>query len=314
MDLSIIVTSIVVMGIIIALGSIISFRMKVTTELKAGIMLIIINFSVPAIVLNSLFNTDVTQDLLHKVLIILIISISFHLIALLFTWGFAKFFHFQNLFAKKMSILAAFGNTGFIGIPLCASIFGPVGGLLAAIFNAGLDLIIFSVVIYMLQSDGRFQFKQLKALINPPFIAIVVGLILATAGFQPPQFVKLSIEMLSAIATPLAMIYVGMLIPPLFKKRRLPFYPAIWFPLGFRLLIIPILTIFIMSVIQPESLIRNLVIILSGMPTFMLVTVLFSRYTDDEETAVITTIYSTILSLLTIPVVSFIAAWWGRVG
>ncbi len=39
------------------------------------------------------------------------------------------------------------------------------------------------------------------------------------------------------------------------------------------------------------------IIIQPAMPTFMLATILFSRYANDEEKAVVTTIYSIILSI-----------------
>ena len=68
----------------------------------------------------------------------------------------AYLFGFRSLKARKMAILAGIGNTGFIGIPLCAQIFGPTGGLLAAIFDAGLDVVVFTLVIMFLQQGEKF--------------------------------------------------------------------------------------------------------------------------------------------------------------
>ncbi|MBM7572304.1 putative permease [Aquibacillus albus] len=298
------------MGIMILLGVLTALRVEITSDLKAGLMFIILNIAVPSIILNGVFNTEITSHILNQVILIFMISIMYHLAGLLVAWLLARLFGFQSLFAKKMTILAALGNSGFIGIPLCATIFGPIGGLLAAIFDAALDLIIFSVVIYMLQSNGRFQMKHLKALINPPLLAITFGLIAASTGIEAPNIVKQLTEMLSSIAGPLAMLYIGMLIPPLIKKRGFTIFPQLWFPITLRLLLIPILVIIIITNSPLNELTRNLIIILSSMPTFMLVTVIFSKYTQDEETAIITTIYSTILCLLTIPLISFFSSWW----
>ncbi|WP_236034908.1 AEC family transporter [Alkalihalobacterium elongatum] len=311
MDIYVVATSIMVMGIIIALGATLAFKVTITNEIKHVLILIILNIAVPSIILNGVFNTEVTTNLLHQVLIIFILSIFFHLAALLFAWVLSKILRFESTFAKKMTILAALGNTGFIGIPLCATIFGPIGGLLAAIFDAGLDIVLFSVVIYMLQSEKHFQFRQLKALINLPLLAIIIGLTSVITGLEPPQFIRQLTSMLSALAAPLAMLYIGMLLPPLFQKKGFIIYRQIWFPLGVRLLIIPTVTIFIMSVLPLDTLIKNIVVILSAMPTIMLATVLFAKYSNDEELAVITTVYSTLLSLLTIPIIAFIVSMLG---
>ncbi|MDE5412538.1 AEC family transporter [Alkalihalobacterium chitinilyticum] len=308
MDIYVVATSIMVMGIIIAIGATLAFKVEITTEIKHVLILIILNIAVPSIILNGVFNTEVTTQLLHQVVIIFGLSVIFHLGALLFAWILSRLLRFESTFAKKMTILAALGNTGFIGIPLCATIFGPVGGLLAAIFDAGLDIVLFSVVIYMLQSEKRFQFSQLKALINIPLLAIIIGLTAVITGVEPPQFLRQLTSMLSALAAPLAMLYIGMLLPPLFQKRGFLFYKQIWFPLGVRLLIIPIVTMLIISLLPLDYLVSNIVIILSAMPTIMLATVLFARYSNDEELAVITTVYSTLLSLLTIPLIAFIVS------
>lgn len=311
MDVTIVITSIAVMGIMIALGVFFAYKVPITTEVKQTLILIVLNIAVPSVILNGVFNTEVTDELLNQAMIIFGISIVFHLGALLFAWIFTKIFRFKSLFAKKMTILAALGNTGFIGIPLCATIFGPVGGLLAAIFDAGLDIILFSVVIYMLQSGIGLNIRQqLKSILNIPLLAVIVGLTSAFIGFQPPEVIKQLTALLSGLAAPLAMLYLGILLQGLFKKTGFTVYPQIWFPLGIRLVIIPIFTLMLISLTNLDDLLINIVIILSAMPTFTLAAILFARYTEDEETAVMTIAFSTILSLLTIPLISYLSVYW----
>ncbi|WP_416147244.1 AEC family transporter [Salipaludibacillus sp. HK11] len=308
MDVTLVATSVAVMGIIIALGFFFAYKVSITAEVKRTLILIILNIAVPSIILNGIFNTDVTDELLNQVIIIFLISIIFHLIALILAWTFAKVFRFESVFAKKMAILAAFGNTGFIGIPLCAAIFGPVGGLMAAIFDAGLDLILFSVVIYMLQSGNGLPLRQvLKSFINIPLVAVIVGLTSAFIGFNPPEFVNQLTGYLAGLAAPLAMLYIGMLLQDLFKKSGFSVYKHIWFPLSIRLFAIPLLTMVIISFTPLDDFVKNIVIILSAMPTFTLSAILFARYLKDEETAVMTIAFSTILSLSTIPLISYLS-------
>jgi len=314
MDISVVVTSITVMGLLMLIGSLFAYKVHITEETKHVLIQIIINVGIPSIILNGVFKTESMDLLLNQVYIVFGLSIVFHTIALFVSWMFAQLFRFESIFAKKMAILSAFGNTGFIGIPICTTLFGPTGGLLAAIFDAGIDIVFFTIVVFMLQSGARFDIRQFKSLLNLPVLAIVVGLSIAFIGYEPPAFVKQLTGMLSGLVTPLAMLYTGMLLPPLFQQQKMFFYPQIGFPLAMRLLIIPIMTMLAMSVTPFDPLIKNLITILSAMPTLMMAAILFSRYTTgDEDKAVLTTVYSTLLSLLTLPFISLLVVWWGLI-
>ncbi|AOM81912.1 hypothetical protein BBEV_0519 [Salisediminibacterium beveridgei] len=313
MNVTLVSTSITVMGVIIALGMLFAWKVPISQDVKKVLILIILNIAVPSIILNGVFNTDVSGNLLNQAFLIFMISIIFHIGALLFAWLIAKLFRFESTLSKKLVVLAALGNTGFIGIPLAATIFGPVGGLLAAIFDAALDLVLFTIVIAFLQSGSGMSIRSvLKSFINVPLIAITVGLTSAVVGFEPPAFARQLTEHLAGLAAPLAMLYIGMLLQGLFKRSGVGAYRQIWFPLTVRLLAIPLMTMFVLSWTPLSADLKNLVIILSAMPTFTLSAILFARYLPDkdENTAVITIAYSTLLSLLTIPFITWLAAVW----
>jgi len=306
MDIQVVVSTIIVMGIMIAIGALFAMRVTVTKEVKYVLILLILNVAVPAVILNGIFSVEMTGETLALAGQIFGISVLYHIVALLIVGAFAKLCRFKSTFALKMTILGALGNTGFIGIPLAATIFGGAGGFLAAIFDAGLSVTVYTVVIYLLQAEGKFRFKQLKAIVNIPVIAIILGIGVAVTGFEPPQMVIQLTSMLAGLAAPMAMLYVGMLLPPLLKNQRKIFFPELWFPLSFRLLVLPLSMMLILSLFSFEGWIGQLIVLQTAMPTAMVVAVLFSRYTAEEDTAVVTIFSSTLLSLLTIPFIAFL--------
>jgi len=306
MDIQIVVSTIIVMGIMIAIGALFAMSVTVTKEVKYVLILLILNIAVPAVILNGVFSVEMTGETLTLAGQIFGLSVAYHLVALLLVGLFAKLCRFKSTFALKMTILGALGNTGFIGIPLAATIFGAAGGFLAAIFDAGLSVTVYTIVIYLLQAEGRFRFKQLKAIINIPVIAIVVGISVAVTGFQPPQMVIQVTNMLAGIAAPMAMLYVGMLLPPLLKSQKKIIFPQLWFPLSFRLLILPLSMMAVLSLFAFEEWIGQLIVLQTAMPTAMMVAVLFSRYTSEEDTAVVTIFSSTLISLITIPFIAYL--------
>ncbi|AXF55750.1 AEC family transporter [Salicibibacter kimchii] len=307
MDVATVTLAIATMALIIVLGAAVAFRFPITDNTKQLFMGIIINIAVPAIILNGIFNTDISEQIMQQAVTIFIFSIIFHAGAVFFAFLVGRMFRFSSSWAKKLAILSAFGNTGFIGIPLSFTIFGPTGGLLASVFNAGLDLMIFSLGIFMLQSHGQFDFRQLKALLNAPLIALVVGGLFAFSGLDAPVILQDLTEMLSSLSAPLSMLYIGFLLPPFFKKGQKFVFPKLWFPLSMRLLIIPIISITIIAYLPMDDFLKQLFIILVPLPTFTLATVLFSRYTEQENESVMTIIYSTILCLATIPIIAVYA-------
>ncbi|MBM7579579.1 AEC family transporter [Jeotgalibacillus terrae] len=306
MDIQTVISTIIVMGLMIATGSIFALRVNVTAEVKSVLILLILNIAVPAVILNGVFSVDLTGDALAEAGLIFAISIMYHIGALIFVKILTVLLKIRSMFGKKMVILGALGNTGFLGIPLAATIFGPAGGFLAAIFDAGLSLVVYTVVIYMLQSEGKFHISQLKAVINMPVIAIVIGMIVALSGFKPPGMMIQFVEMLAALAAPMAMLYVGMLLPPLLKRGKEVLFPMLWFPVTVRLLVIPLSVMGILSLFSFTGWTAQLIVIQAAMPSAMITAVLFSKFTSEEETAIVTIFASTLLSLATIPFIAWL--------
>ncbi|CEI82201.1 MULTISPECIES: AEC family transporter [Oceanobacillus] len=310
MDVTTVILTVIMMGLILFIGALVALKNTITYEAKQLFMSVIINVAVPFIILNGVFNTDLTDDVLHQVILMFICSVSFNVLAVGICFLFGKIIGFSMTKSKQLALLAAIGNSGFIGIPLCAAIFGPTGGLLAAIFDAGLDVVVFSLGIYLLQNNNHFEWRHLKALVNMPLIAISFGLIFAFNGWGAPVLFKDLASMLSALAAPMAMLYVGFSLPDLFRSKQPLFFRELWMPLVWKLLILPIMVMIILSFLPLETLLKNILVILACMPTFMLSAVLFSRYTDKEQEAVVTSVFSTILALGTIPFIAWLSAFW----
>ncbi|MFC4736930.1 AEC family transporter [Bacillus daqingensis] len=307
MDVITVATAISVMGIIIGIGVLLSSKIEVGSQAKQVLVITVLNVAVPSVILNGVFNTDVSDDLLRQVGIIFGLSVGLHLAAVVLALGMTRLLGFTSTKARQLTVLAALGNTGFIGIPLCATIFGPVGGLLAAVVDAGLDFVVFTVAIYLLQAGSSFRLRQLKSLVNLPLAAVIVGISSAFIGFEPPAVVRQLVELLSGLAAPLAMLYIGILLQQLLSRTGFRIEAAVFFPLVFRLLLFPGLMLVLLAALPLAELTRNVLIISLSMPTFMLAAILFSRYTDQEDTAVMTISFSTILSLATIPLITYIS-------
>jgi predicted permease len=144
-----------ILAVITLIGYIIAKTVEVTEESKQLLINIMINVALPCIILEGAFKTKVEKELIFQLIIIFIFSIIITLLGLTLGLVSARMFSYSSSNARKMTFISGLGNTGFIGIPLCAALFDPKGGLLAATFDTGAGIILFTVAIALLQ--GNYQ-------------------------------------------------------------------------------------------------------------------------------------------------------------
>lgn len=290
----------------IFLGAILSRTFPFNDDTRQMFISLIVNVAMPCIILSSIFNVEITKDSFRLIAIVFILSIIINLTGIGLGWLFARICYPKSKKKAELAILSGLGNTGFIGIPLCAVLFGPEGALFAAIFDAGVDFTIWTVGVFLLQENKKINIQTFKSMINVPMIAIIIGLASAYLGIRPPSiFVQLT-DHLSALAVPLAMFYIGAIIMTLQRSKVNESTSKIWLPITVKLIILPLSVAFMITFIQLDTFIVQTVLIQSMMPTITLASILFAKYSGDEDMGAMTTVMSTIVALSTIPLMIYL--------
>ncbi|WP_298495561.1 AEC family transporter [uncultured Maritimibacter sp.] len=111
---------------------------------------------------------------------------------------------------------AAIGNTGFLGVPMLALLFGPeaIGPVMLVL---AVDLVVFSSLIVILitgHRDGRISPRVLGTVAlglvkNPMIVSIVLGFAWSATGVPLPGPVNQALTLLGAAATPGALFAIG---------------------------------------------------------------------------------------------------------
>lgn len=306
MELTVVFQSIMLIAILIFIGAILSKTFPVNRDTRQTFISLIVNVAMPSIILSSIFNVDITKDRFKLIVIVFILSIVINIFGIFLGKLFVQLFYPKSTKKAEIAILSGLGNTGYIGIPLCAVLIGPEGALYAAIFDAGVDVTIWTIATFLLQKDKRFNLKMLRSFINIPMIAIVFGLLSAFIGFKPASIFIDLFDRLAGLAVPLAMFYIGMIIMSLQRSKVSESTQKIWLPITVKLIILPIVVTVMITMTQLETIIVQTVIIQSMMPTITLASILFAKYSGDEEMGAVTTVVSTIIALLTIPLMLYV--------
>ncbi|MGR3377716.1 AEC family transporter [Salipiger abyssi] len=108
------------------------------------------------------------------------------------------------------------GNTGFLGVPMLALLFGPEA-VAPIILILSIDLIVFSSLLVILVTgarEGRMSLRIFRTvgvglLKNPMIVSIVAGLLVSASELPLPGVATEFLTMLGNAATPCALFAIG---------------------------------------------------------------------------------------------------------
>ena len=208
--------------------------------------------------------------------------------------------------ANRAVVLAsAFGNVGFFGVPVLQFLFPDAHDAIAysAVFIVSLNLMSWTVGSYLLTGDKKHVSLK-RALVNPQTVTLVISLPLFFAGVSEsdlPETVNTIIGYLADMTAPLCMIILGMrfaLAPlvQLFKDYR------VYIASFVKILVFPLLVYLVLMPFEMDEMLRVSLVLLSGMPAATINLNLAELYGADQTSAANSILMSTVLSIVTIPV------------
>ncbi len=204
----------------------------------------------------------------------------------------------------------SFSNFGFMGIPVVTTLF-PEFALEYIVFTLPFWTLIYvwGVPNLLMDSDGKPSFvKSLKKLVNPMFIALLIGAVIGITGLKLPDFCLTVLGACESCMSPLAMIITGITFASIDFKKIFTDW-SIYAVSILRLLVLPflfaglyLLVTDVIGLILPNYFYVLLVCAWS-MPLGLNTIVIPSAYGKDTTAAAGMALISHALSILTIPLV-----------
>ena len=260
----------------------------------------------PFLILSSTLNVSFSGKFIGSIAIIGVFGV-------LFTVG--LFFLSAFLIVKKdetkrqgmMRFCMVFSNNGFLGLPLAKAVFGesPIVTYVI-ILNIITNILMFTLGVYLISGDKN-TISLKKAFLNPVLLAFIagIGLNLLDIKAYVPEVVTFSTHF-SNIVTPISMTILGIKMAgvkfgALFTGWRM------YFVSGMKLVVFPALGVGILFALKlilkiDENMIIGFFIALA-MPTAGLASTFSDQHDGDTENAVVFTLGTTILSVITIPII-----------
>lgn len=197
---------------------------------------------------------------------------------------------------------AAFSNAGFIGIPLVQMTLGEEAVFYVASFVAILNILQWTYGVFIMTGD-RTQISLKKITTNPIAVSLAIGLLLFFLPVKLPAIVTGVIGTLASMNGPLAMIVLGAYLAQVPLKElftdRLTYLCA-----AVRLILIPVVTMLCLFLIPEDfGTVRLAVMLAAAAPVGSNVAIFAQIYDKEYTDAVKDVCLSTVLSILTMPIV-----------
>ena len=266
---------------------------------------LVINITCPALILSS----AMTGDLPDRRLILPLLGISTLTYVLL--TGVA--FLLPRFLTKKkedegiVGFALMFGNVGFMGYPVVASIFGHQAVFYAAVLTVVNTFAVFTVGTILVEGDlsdkKHFQKKVLYS--SPMFSAYLAMLIVALDIDNTPTLISQPLTMIGNITVPAALLIIGSSMSQLSARKMLG-NMTVYTTTIFRLLLIPLGLYYLCRALGFDSYVVNINTLVVAMPVATYGTILCLKNNRDTTLMTETTLMTTLLSMLTIPLLTML--------
>ncbi len=192
-----------------------------------------------------------------------------------------------------------FSNTGFLGYPIVESLLGSGSTFYVTIFVLFFQLFCWSYGASLMQGAARFRF-QWRVLRQPCVAASLAAFAIYLSGWQPPALLHQTVKYVGDITSPIVMLIVGcslaqMRFGQIFGNWR------IYALSGIKMLAVPLLAYAVLRQVLTNELALCVLTVILCMPIATNTTILSYQYGADETTASSGVFISTLLCLLTIP-------------
>ena len=305
--MSVLITTMVKILVCMGLGFLLRKINIINEASQKGMSALIVHVTAPCLLFASIVTMDHSE--LAEAITLLWVGVIVYAVLIALAILFTRLMHFPASSRGVYEAAMIFGNVSFLGIPLAQSLYGATGVFYIAILNIHFNLLFFTYGFYLIMRSGSGQSRfSPKKLINTGIIGILLAMIIYFLGISLPEVVTSPIQFVGSITSPLSMIIIGSSAAGyslgfVFRQKKI-------YLLSFlRLLVYPIAAYFIFKLILGDNLLTETLSIYIGMPTASVVGMTAIACNADSESATSCVAMTTILSLVSIPVLYLVMTY-----
>ena len=293
-----VINQVIILTLMMIIGVILRKTRVITNEVNKCFSRLLMNLTMPFMIIYS-FNIKFSMDMLKNAILVTIYSFLIHLILIILS----KVLYFKFPESKKniMKYATVFSNCGFVGYPVLQGLYGKMGVFYTSIYSIPFNIFMWSYGVMLF--TGKKDLKSIKKnIINAPMISIFLGIIMFVFSIKLPAPILSTLGSIGNMTTPLSMFIIGaMLADVKFTEIFKGF--DIYYVNFIKLIASPLISYAFLKLIGAPKQLINMCVILVAMPTATLIGVFAERYNGNKKDASKCAFLTTILSLITIPII-----------
>lgn len=294
----IILNQTLIMLILIIVGIICKKTKIITDDGNKELSKLVLTVVNPIVILMA-YQTDYKPQLVKNLLIAFGLSILSYIILIVVAYLLIPQKDGRETQIERFS--AIYSNCGFMGIPLVNALFGSEGIFYLTAFLTVFNLVVWTHGIILISGERNLK-NIVKVFYSPVIISIVLGIIMFFAQIRLPDIITDSLNFISNLNTPLAMIVSGVTIADT-KILKLLKKPGIYYVSFLKLILLPLILIAAFSLFNVNEQVRITVLVAASAPAAAMCTLQCIRYEKNSLYASEIFAASTILSVVTLPII-----------
>lgn len=301
MNLNNVFIQVLVLFILILVGYVSRKKEFMDEEFTSKLSKLTMSIFLPSMIINSM-QIKYNSSMIGKITNLILISIT------MYTISFAIAYMIKFIFKSKENLgvyqfVILFSNVGFMGYPVVEAVLGKEAIFFTSIFNLPFNLLVMTIGIFLLSKDNGSYTFSIKSLINPVIISVFIGLALFIFNIKLPLFLNQPLELLGSVTTPVSMLIIGSMLCntssfDCFSNKKMYFITFI------RLILLPFIVYFILRGIVKDNMLLAIPVVISAMPAAANTAILANEYNANESLASQAVFFTTLFSVVTIPLIT----------
>ncbi|MBP2637008.1 MAG: putative permease [Firmicutes bacterium] len=298
--------------LIIFIG-IIGIKTKALQEKNLGdLSKLIMRLILPIMIFHKSINGATRSDMLLCFSEVILSAIFMY--AMLFLTGLAlkRIFSLQGDYGRVFHASTMFGNVGFIGIPLILGVLPERGMLYMALFSIIDQVLLWSIGVQLTLPQNKLANSSLrdnlKNIVNPAMLAIVAAIVFILMEWRLPGIVNNALGVVGDMTTPLSLIYIGGTFCFYDVRRfiaKIEYYAIV----VIKMIAIPLVVFSVLRFFHVQPEIVTFITMLTGMPSMSAIAMLARINESNEECAIGAIMITTMLCLVTLPLVAYLTSY-----
>ena len=306
MDILHIITQMLMIFGIVLVGLFAAKRNLWAGDLDRKLSIFIMNISMLALILASVMGKDLAFEN-SELISLAVVAVVNYIVLIGLAYLIPHLFKVNKARIGISRFMLAFGNVSFIGYPVCDAVFGSKAVFCASVLNIPFNLLVFTIGVSFINGGKAKSAFSPRLILSPCVIASLIAVVIAVARIQIPTPVGEWFHLLGDLTTPCALLIIGSSLSHI-PVRDMLGNRFVYSMTLLRLFILPLAVGGVLALMGINPFVSDVAVVLSAMPVATNGIMLCLQYGKDERVMTQGLFFTTLLSVISIPLVAYLAS------